>query len=190
MTKKKETLPLSVETDGLLETKLTRSEAIELMLEQAKELNDQRLKEIDEEHRELHKITHGELVMLTEAFSKGGTIEFNGWGGGEGLSFGGRLLLKEMPAWAKERQKRIQALADERSSLYNIQRALNDRGKAKLAIMKQVLESSAEGKAFLSQIEKMSISLNGRLLKAEKDPPTKMLVADTTVTVITKVKEQ
>ncbi len=183
MAKKKVTLPMTVDSNGIMETKLTRSEAIELMLEEAREQTGNRVKAIEKELHDLQHLSPDELDDL-HAVAKNAHMRI-AWNGEEvNVSFD--VKSSAFPKWIKERRARQKDLEEERNTLYTVQRSLEDKGKAKLAIMKQVLESNDEGRKFLAQVEQMSVALSAKLFEVAKQPPApKMIEAKTTVTVKT-----
>lgn len=175
-------LPMSVDATGIMETKLTRSEAIELMLEEAKEQISAKMAALEAERNKLRNLTKDEVIELATA----GRVSFSWNRKGGDVNF---TTPTKLPTWFVERQKRDEELGKEISLLTHTKYALDEKGKAKLIIMKQVLEGSEEGRKFLEDVSKMALGLTTRLIKAAEDPPKPQLETTTTVKVTTTVKE-
>lgn len=192
-TERGEKLPLNVGTEEVMETKLTRSEAIELMLQEAVEQTQARIQQIENEIRDLEDLSIEELRELLGCGSiGGGRIHHVTWRSEahNTTSASVEVSYDGAPAWLLAKRDRKFALEKERSGLYDVQRALQDKGKAKLQIMKQVLEGSEPGRAFLKQIEQMSVALTSRLFTAAGAPKSLPEVSvTTTVSVKATVKE-
>lgn len=181
-------LPLEVDTSGLMETKLTRSEAIELMLQQAVEQVETRTKEIETRLRELCVITPEQVQDLLGAVHKEVLVHHRDYDNADAqVSIHVPYDSCMTPQWLKDGLIEYKALNEEKRRLYDVHRVLIDRGKAKLAIMKQVLEGSSEGRAFLKQIETMSVALNGKLFANAGGPKLPQLTTTTTITEVVKV---
>ena len=181
-------LPLEVDTSGLLETKLTRSEAIELMLQQAMEQVETRTKENRARLLKLRDITFEQVQDLLGVVPDAAEVHYKNYDNKTvqitlTIPYDSSVTLQ----WLKDGQTEYKALNEENDKLYDVHRVLADRGKAKLAIMKQVLEGSSEGRVFLKQIETMSVALNGKLFANAGKPSEPQLTTTTTITEVVKV---
>lgn len=188
-----EKLPLAVDTGEVMETKLTRSEAIELMLQEAVEQSQAWIQRIEKEIQGLEDLEYNEIteLVMCGAISKG-RIHHTVWRSEAHNATSASIEVDygKAPAWLIAKRDRKFALEQERSRLWDVNRALQDKGKAKLQIMKQVLEGSEQGRAFLKQIEQMSVALNGRLFAAAGGPKALPDVSvTTTVSMKATVKE-
>jgi hypothetical protein len=189
-----EKLPLNVGTEEVMETKLTRSEAIELMLQEAAEQVEARQKQIEKEMSDLEDLAPEELRELLDVGAiTGGRIHHVHWrveSGHTQTSASIEVDYTKAPSSLLAKRDRKIELEQERGRLYDVARALQDKGKAKLQIMKQVLEGSEQGRAFLRQIEQMSLALNARLITNAAAPrPLPEVSVTTTVSVKASVKE-
>ena len=173
MTKKKKnetvaTLPLTVDTTGIMETKLTRSEAIELMLQDAIERVEAQLKENRQKQHDVQQLTHAEVQQLIPLQPKRSRFAPRFHIGDNMVSVDITYDASNIPQFIKDKENEYRILLGENNRLNDVLRVLQDRGKAKLTIMKQVLEGSEDGRDFLRKVESMSVSLTGRLIKASE----------------------
>ena len=193
--KKKDELPLTIDVSGIMETKITRSEAIEMMLQESLEKVQRQCKELHKEKSSLGSITVAQLIELLDSVDDNSiSVSFDHWYGNvnDTVNTAVRIPRKNCrtPQWFVERQERHKQIVLEERRLQEVEGALRDRGKAKLTIMKQVLEGNDEGRAFLKQVESMSVALNGRLLANAGVPKSPTTTTITRMSQIVTVEEE
>ncbi len=162
---------------GIVETKLSRSEAVELMLEEATKQNHEAKEKLKIERSKLLFLSQEELVSLaTHNTDLKPRISMYGYkrsqdDGQVEFSFN---FDTDIP-WFAERLQKLKTLDEQITAHDNVAYELRDKGKAKLAIMKQVLGQTPDGRRFLEQISSMSLTLGKAMLDQKIEERQKQL---------------
>lgn len=139
--------------------KLTRGETIDLMVEEALKAVRARIKEVEKERNE-HKLTLEQLTdfqLLGRPNSERVYIHHDG----SAVEITVRLEPDEFPTWLREFIERRDAIAAEYSTLHTTLTRLMDRTGARVTILTQLLQRTAEGRNFLEGVRHMSVALSG-----------------------------
>ena len=153
---------------GIVETKLTRTEVIDLVIQESIDRLNKRNDQIAEEMKELLQIdiplrslVPAKSVVFSprQGYTRVGEVEENRFE----VSFSvevstDRRLQDTYDAW--------KVLKDEQNKNYQALNALNDRARARMAILKQALENTDDGRQLLEAVKAVSMSVGRRLLLA------------------------
>lgn len=156
--------------DQLVETKLTKTEAIDLVVEEMKDEVNKRRLEVDAEIKRLRKdITLQELaplfggctfnVEVPSTYTEGYSVSFNT----------GRLGIGRFPKELQTKLSRIAALSKEQEELGKRINELNEsKGKIRNAILKTMLEGTDQGRQFLQLLGDLKLRVSPKLTEARK----------------------
>lgn len=140
-----------------IETKLTRGEVVEMLIEQLVGDLTMRRERLDAEYKELSKLSPSELKKLDLVGSLG--IRYDG----KLCIHSSELALETVPAWLAARVERLRTVGAERRKIDDMRGKLYDKGAAKNAILRKLLESSENGRTILEQIGKFRIGMQKQL---------------------------
>jgi len=156
-----------------LETKLTRSELMDVILDEMEsDLNSARERLVTEEEslKRLTDIEASDLIRVNGVKFK---VELT-WDGKVRLEFctgSGSVQVKPTPV-VKDKVKRLSQISEEKQAFQSLrEQVTNNRSKAKTALLKKFLEGSAEGRNILDLISEFRISLQKKLLPAARKLP-------------------
>lgn len=160
------------ETDanfGIVETKLTRTEVIDLVIQESIDRLNKRNQEIEQEQKDLLDLD----ISLKHLHPLDGKVRFHPSPGYRNdpdkrpdrfdVSFSVDVssddrLQDAFDAW--------RLLKDERDRNWVALNALQDRARARMAILKQALEKTEDGKQLLEAVRTVSMAVGRRLLDA------------------------
>lgn len=159
--------PQVINVEAIVESKLSKSEAIGLIIDAAQRRVNERIEEIGRKLNELANIGHEEGMKLAH----GGKVrvDFRTWNASHGhsptvvIAVNREYTMASMPTALLKRYSRYVELEAERGRLYSMQGALNERERAKNYVLRQTLEGTEEGRALLQALDAMSIRLGGQL---------------------------
>lgn len=162
--------------EAFVETKLTKGEAIDLLVV---ELRDQVVKETRDLEQSIKGISKTfkfseikELipddtpVCLRAGYDDASVVTISLGDRDYGDSF--KAKLSKLPADVRARFDERERLSKEKSRLESLTHRLNDKkGDARTLIMRQMLESSAVGRQFLSIIKDLRLQVRPKFLPAK-----------------------
>lgn len=147
----------------LIETKLTKTEAIELLVSEMKnELESKRSKLGAERDALAGSFTIDDFPMF-----KYGKFSISKEYGNRNIfsvSFASKVNLSDLPAEVVRKVTRLRELEDEIERLGKQSYELDNGNKAKLTILKTMLEGSEEGKRFLQLLDGLKLKVSPKLL--------------------------
>lgn len=168
MTKKKDIEESAIvvgKLDGIVETKLSKSEVINLIIDDIEAKCRVRISEIDVEQQNLaanlpkDKVRKLVFEYLTFSVHLGHSYDQT-----VSIRTGVGRLPDDLPTWLLEARDRHRALDLERTQLNKVRQAMQEKDKARNYILRHSLSSSDEGRDLMKVIENFSIGLHSQLL--------------------------
>jgi len=142
----------------IINTKLTRTEIIDLVIQETLDKVTERLDEIGKQTKSLKRLGGVDLVQLAQAGR-------NGWADPSWDNSKVTITFDVSPSqWPV--CKELNELKDEQNELHQVQSALHDRRTARLKILKESLEKTEDGQELLGQLKTFSLTVGAKLMLA------------------------
>ena len=164
--------------DSFIEMKLTKGEAIDLLIVELKEELAKSVRDLEKQIKDINAtfkfadvasvISENFAVSLNYGYRDDGTVQIQ-LGDRE---YGSGLNVKpsKLPQDVQDRLKQRGELSREKQRLESMMHRLDDKkGDARSVIMRQMLESSSSGKRFLALIQDLRLQVKPRLQLAAKN---------------------
>jgi hypothetical protein len=156
----------------VMETKLTRSELIEIVILELEQDIKNKIADVKREFDELNNFSLADLYNDRVSLS----FKFCEWSIGSGRRDECRVELAvdgdfKLPAFSniKYRYAKLAELANLKRELEaSLNELTSNKQKAKLNILKKCIETTAEGKVLLASLEQLKLSISAKLLGGGK----------------------
>ena len=151
---------MSTKSSSFMDTKLSRSEVIELAIEQCLTNLETQIDSLNEQKVAEKRLTPAEVMSIANLIDVEITNSYD-----DTPTFFSRMdafgrCSKPMPALVWERYKRVEAINAKLKPLQDLRNKLrNNKSTAKNIILKEILESSEDGRDLLSKIKDFSVKI-------------------------------